>query len=725
MSDYNYNIGLSGFEKANKFLFSTPKGSLCRWGVDKIDHYYKNEIVSINYWKSFTVRRIISCAMPIFALLDTIRFAGEAVFKFVTLHPKDTFYAISHCAKSMQLFLTTILGIPFALASPKHVYKSDRMWGEKQKENLTNSLKDKFKKAKQTSSEGEKCQLREVLQEVTKEAIHRQSSKQTFDQVIDMIVEEYPENQSNSEVVSDSYIELFSNMIVSASSRDLKIDPDNADQQCLLKEIVKLRAPEFRLKLVGEVLESIQSNPQCFEGLSKIKNSSHIVPQYLVKHLTTDSKVLDDFIGILESRSMKDKIKMKKLVDTLFQIVNLDIAGTDKERVLKHLIVAHQKDEEERSIYSQIGDLNRQLGRVGRKLKKAKNDETKGKLQNTITDLETRKGELEKQIKATEKTSHLDNAVENLSVILFLDEEYVVKILNELEKGELYSLLSDKKIITSLYSDLFDLNEEQELKLDEVLKLRAPWALIKYHLRLMDYPGKAHDDVLRTEKEIFNSILDDNFQDLRLDTENNPHLEKVFAYRDDLKDQWKNVKPAKINDLIDDSHKKYRNYQVMVARDPTDFVMIGNDLQTCVNLSGRVERVTGLLGYLRDARTHQILVKSSDTSPCVASSRLQIFWDDKNNKPVLYLDEVIFNGQDAESYDLEKAIYAYAKNIAKDLGLDLVSTWKNKDPSTSYLGKKYSGTVKCLGSSSPVEYVNFYHENRTKPFSITGACLIS
>ncbi len=726
MTDYNYNTGLSGFEKANKCMFSTPRGSLCRWGVDKIDHYYKNEIVNINYWKSFTVRRIISCAIPLFALLDTIRFAGEALFRFVTLHPKDTLYVIAHCAKSMQLFISTVLAIPLAQASPQYVYKSDRMWNERQKDNLIGFLKDKLKKANDKDPKSEKSNLRDVLLEVTKNAVHREASKQTFDQIVDMIVDEYPEKQSYSEVVSDSYIEFFSNMIVSASSKNIKINPENRDLQTLIQEIVKLRAPEFRLKLIGEVFESIESNPQYFEGLNELKNYSHVIPYYLLKHLTKDSEVIKCFSDIFESRPMKDNTRIKKLINNLFDIVNLDIKGDDKERMLKHFIAAYKQDEEEKNINGQIGNLNRRLGREKRKLKRSKkNEKLKAEIQKKVDELVKSKNELEKKIKTTGKTSHLDNAMKNLSIILFLDSEYVVNILNELDKGEQYSLLSDKKMITSLYTKLFDLDEEQEAKLDEVLKLRAPWALIKFHLRLLEYPGKTHDEVLKTEKEIFLSILEGNIQNLRFNTENNPHLETVFAYREELKGQWRDTPTIKIKDLIDNSHKKYQNYQVMAAKDPTDLILIGNELKTCVNLSGRVERVTGLLGYLRDGRTHQILVKSSPTSPSVASSRLQIFWDDKNNKPVLYLDEVIFLGQNTESYDLEKSIYAYAKKYAADLRLDLVSTWVNKDPSVTYLGGGYRGTVKCLGSSSPIEYINFYHENHTKPFTITGACVLS
>jgi hypothetical protein len=715
MDNYNYNIGLSAFEKATKYTFSTPKGSFCRWGVDKIDYYYKNEVVTVNYWKSLTVRSVISCAMPIFAFLDIFKFAGKALFKIITLHPKDMLCALGDCVKSIQLFLTTFLATPFALASSKSVYRSERMWNDKQKENLIRSLKNKFKEHNEKEPTKEKENLRCLLQSVGNEAVYHKQSKETFEKVVEMIVQEYPEQQSNSEVISDAYFELFSDMIVSASSKNIEIDPENKNQQALIQEVVKLRAPEFRLHLISDVLESIHSEPQYFEGLSELENSSHVIPHYLFNHITTNPSLQEGFKSFLDSRGMKDKTRRQKLINNLHAMVTSDISKKDKERMLKYFIACHTRDEKDTEVNKQIAAFDKQLGRERKKLKKAKNDKNKkSSIQSTIEDLQKQKEELG----SVNKISHIDLAMKNLSIILFLDADNIVEILDQLDSGEVYSILSDEKIITSLYTKLFDLNEEEQTKLGEVWKLRAPWALIKFHLRLLEYPGKKHDEILKTEKEVFLSILNGNYEEMRYDTHNNPHLEKVFSYNESLENKWRIPPTLKIKGLLEKPHTRYQNYQVMALKDPTDVLLIGNDMKTCVNLSGRVERVTGLLGYIRDGRTHQLAIKSSDTSPSVATARLQVFWNEKTEKPVLYLDQVIYRGDDEEAYDLEKAFYAYAKKYAEDLGLDIVTRWESEDPKTSCLGKSYPGTLKCLGSSSPVEYVNVYHENRSAPFVI-------
>ena len=111
-----------------------------------------------------------------------------------------------------------------------------------------------------------------------------------------------------------------------------------------------------------------------------------------------------------------------------------------------------------------------------------------------------------------------------------------------------------------------------------------------------------------------------------------------------------------------------------------------------------------------------------------AQAELQLMWDDKNKRPVLFLEELCtaLDRKEEGSKAICKAIVEYAKKRAEALGLDLVTRYEEKngmlDPEKPSL--PYEGTVTSLGSSSPIEYVNTYFDIINGPYSVGATNIV-
>jgi hypothetical protein len=101
-----------------------------------------------------------------------------------------------------------------------------------------------------------------------------------------------------------------------------------------------------------------------------------------------------------------------------------------------------------------------------------------------------------------------------------------------------------------------------------------------------------------------------------------------------------------------------------------------------------------------------------------------LLWDGTKNQPVLLLEETFFKGKEEEDYTLENASIAYARQMAKDLGVELVvSVYNNSDPNTSIIGKQYKGSVVSLKTCSPIEYVYSFNSIVKPPYAM-GQCYV-
>ena len=70
----------------------------------------------------------------------------------------------------------------------------------------------------------------------------------------------------------------------------------------------------------------------------------------------------------------------------------------------------------------------------------------------------------------------------------------------------------------------------------------------------------------------------------------------------------------KVKDLIPTAPESCRDFEIIDTKDPSDFLLIGVEAHNCMNLNGRLYRVKGLLGFLLDGKTHEIVAKDAKGS---------------------------------------------------------------------------------------------------------------
>lgn len=220
------------------------------------------------------------------------------------------------------------------------------------------------------------------------------------------------------------------------------------------------------------------------------------------------------------------------------------------------------------------------------------------------------------------------------------------------------------------------------------------------------------------------SLLDGTYNDLRHETEDNPTLETVFNHDPTLREKWINPpQDLTVGELYPNATRRFKDYAIVDSIDPSDILLIGNDMHTCVHLGGRISRVKGLSAFTRDGKIHTILVKD-DQGKTVGETQLQLLWDEKQNKPVLFVEQANFVGAENKDFSVEHALYNFAKRRARELGLELTTVYTMKDPSGKLMSKAYPGKVGSLGSSAPVEYVNRYYKNYSKVYDLGQTYLV-
>ncbi len=319
------------------------------------------------------------------------------------------------------------------------------------------------------------------------------------------------------------------------------------------------------------------------------------------------------------------------------------------------------------------------------------------------------------------KNGNFKKSMNVLSMVIRLhDHELITEVLSKIGKDNDYGYLSDERIVVELFSNIFDIDEEESENVFQKLEsLRAPWALILLHSRLNASKRKYRSDLKKRSQEAVKALLNGSYQEFRHQVKNNPTLNKIYEYESGLIDRWMDANEIyKVSELVNDDSTIFADYDVIDSSDPSDIALIGSDLHTCMHLGGRIDRISGLVALISDGKIHTLLVKDSNNN-IVAETQLQLLWDPKNEKPVLFLEAANFIGEAENNYTLEHALYEYAKIKARGLGLALVTAYKMKDPNGCLVSsEKYNGTVKSLGGSSPLEYLNLDHKNYEGSYQI-------
>jgi hypothetical protein len=507
--------------------------------------------------------------------------------------------------------------------------------------------------------------------------------------------------------------------------------PDKQKKQALNTLIQHLEASEVLFE--NEKQQKIQAQ----HAREKLSRGVEELQESLEKELASlagfeeDTQLFKTLYSDL--RSTDDENKHKEFVSTAeeqYSARSLQKIKENKrlpERKLPDMI--KRAETENKQLFAEILEIGpdkklpRTVANLPGKLRKAKSNIKK--LEARIRAHETENQEDLSAEKIQDPTEFVKNGIKNFTMVLSLNNSALIaSILDNVGEDKKYKHLGVREIVTDLFTTTFELSNIDPHVLYEALEhLRAPAALIKYHHRIKRYKSKRRNAIIQANKSIVESVIAGTFWKDRHKIEGNIHLQKVFNGRPELQKQWTTPEVTTVGSLIPDVSSKYANLKVIDATDPSDILKVGDDLNSCVNLDGRLRKIIGMLGLVKDGKNHSLLVKSDD-GVSLAETQLQLLWDKRNNKPVLYLEGARYIGKKENDHTLQTALINFAIEKAKKMGLDLVSQWDTHEENKTILGSSYKGTVSSLGSSSPIELVDTLRQNFTTPYSMGKSYMI-
>lgn len=297
------------------------------------------------------------------------------------------------------------------------------------------------------------------------------------------------------------------------------------------------------------------------------------------------------------------------------------------------------------------------------------------------------------QIFGKEEMIHfMTPANENVTAASFFQNRFktifAVKEFEDIQDTRLED--QDKKIKTF---------EEQYQKTFD--KFRDPMALFSYYRATDRLPHNEKRAVQETLNAFVNSVLREDFKDVRYNPKNSAHLTQVFSARPDLEKLWRTpLEPKRVAntkaseaDVKETEANLSSGYQVMEIDDPCDLLLIGTEIKgSCQSVFGDPKKNQALTSYLMNGEIKAVAIKQG--GKLIARVILRLMWDGVNNCPVL-LQEPLFTSVSNPVF--VEAINIFAKDKAKAMGVPLLS----HEIVTENL---YKETVQFLGGFAPVGY---------------------
>jgi hypothetical protein len=140
----------------------------------------------------------------------------------------------------------------------------------------------------------------------------------------------------------------------------------------------------------------------------------------------------------------------------------------------------------------------------------------------------------------------------------------------------------------------------------------------------------------------------------------------------------------------------YFDYVLVDSDDPCDLLLSGTEVEgSCQRINGDPELNKCLLAYLIDGKNRLLAIKD-EKGVIKARAILRLLWDEKNRKPVLFMERVYPHILHPKLLD---ALVQFAKVRASILNLQLTSIEVGA-------GKPYASVLQSLGSKAPYEYVD-------------------
>ena len=760
MSETNQTSPLTSWQQTQKKLFQAPKGSFCEWAINKIADYELNEI-TIYHSSVRIVKRIVALAMPVFAAIDTARFIGKAIKKAIEAKPSESFFELKNCAKSLKIFFASLIAIPPAIVYPCNVYRNELLWEQlmdKQNQKaIFDKINDKIAAAVRDKTDKREAALA-AINEICCSLIAAPKMREEFRTFVSKlpIQADALEDHQDSLQLRD-YVQLISLFSIQMAHQSIADAESLNDFFKIALEVSSLRRPELRINMFAHLVESIRTpGRKLHANMAKQKDNNvrtDLLPALFEASQIVSSLSLSDekktalferINTLCDHKSLRDKTKMLEVIDFFAKLSSVNVEPSAKEKILLYVIETHEKSQVEEAKPKPDAAISKNEAKRIRKLEAQQKAPKLSRRERKRAAKQAKNNpRKDKPIAAPAKTGRPVKEPPQIhqpaakNVEKTLEAIKTANILMSLKKSDLIEAClqdknkEDKNILISLFKTVYDV----DLTADQIAKVQSSVrdisALLQFHLRLKELSGDEKVKALEANKKCLKWIANGKYDQKRHSIKNNPHLKTIFENYPDLEKPWQEAPSMKIKDLMPSYEGPYKDFEIKETKDPSDILLIGVEARNCLDLRGRLYRVKGLLGFLLDGKTHEIVI-TDPKGKIISQAELQLMWDEKQKRPVLLLEEICssVDRNDPANKTLNNAIVAYAKKRAETLGLDLVSRLYEKDglwvypqysQGKSYLYKNanpYDGIVSSLGTSSPIDYANCFLDTTNGPYEL-------
>lgn len=760
------NNGLNAFQNLLRTAYKAPEGSLCAWTVKNIELLDKSEVVYMEQGWGQATKRILGAVLPIFALLDALQYFGKTLFHACLLQQDATGDALCKFCHSVRLFFTSLLATPVAIASPALVYKTENAWNQLQRDRIVQRIKEKQRSL--TSAGKESCQtLQCALKHARDTIVANEQARNSAGEIIDEMIKQVPWGDPKENPIVEEYIQVFANFLVVAEKFHVRLEKQDPSFLTIAKEIVKLRKPALRNGLMDTLLKDFSQRKEIFTDFGTLLKSHERaltkdkqISVFLVLHLLDEAQkppdadtIVDQTVQLLSEDKFDDSIVNVKFIAMMLELVsNNELQSKNKVELLRRVLDTYAYDIEEKKKHLERQESARKSKPKGacekleetlkkkkqfyEQLKKEcdtgqlteKRNTQYVKLPDEIKDLEEKIKTFKPAKAATASTDtagsntyhgalyHTLKAIANVSILLALKKKKLIEkslLAIGTEPGRPFSYISDPRLISCIFSEEFKIKglpDDLDKKLED---MRLPGTLIAYRARLKELEAKRRNIALKTYNRYILAAFNGKLSEERHREDINAHLKFIFKDHPNLKKEWKTFHSEKL------TTKKYLGYTLVDTEDPIDLMLQASEIgNCCLDMMGRLARVTGLLGIILDGKTHTIVIKDPQ-GVIVAKTRLVLLWDEMHKSPVLLLDQVDTQKSAEDDHTLEEAVLRFCKQRAEKLNLILITKQEK------YQGDPYNGKIKSLGSSSPYEYVNaLYLDYSNGVYNVGETCRV-
>lgn len=225
-------------------------------------------------------------------------------------------------------------------------------------------------------------------------------------------------------------------------------------------------------------------------------------------------------------------------------------------------------------------------------------------------------------------------------------------------------------------------------------KFRDPYAIFTYMGSINGLHDLEQKEMKNAFKAFILSVFNDSYPTEIFDTDQNPHLQKIFSECEEIKEKWMHDAKSPVSGT--------NNLIVVDTIGVEDKLLSSNEVfGSCQKLDGFPNRNKGFIGYLMHGQNRLVALKDSNTGRILARCLLRLLWDETNNVPALYQEHTYF-GNVSDKNRAQELLEDMCRRRAENIGCALYSKSGKHPALASY------------GGPAPFEYVDAEQLTMTK-----------